>query len=90
MHHLSEGGAKQAAIAEKVGIGLRSVERISNEEDPPTRDEVVRDAHTSGKRIGRRPKASPEVVEQVRQLLALGAHQNWAEPAHQNWAMGPS
>ena len=74
VHHLSEGGAKQAAIAEKVGISLRSVERILNEEEPPTRDEVVRDGRVAGKRIGRRPKASPEIIEQIRLLLAAPEH----------------
>jgi transposase len=74
VHHLSEGGVKQAAIAEKVGISLRSVERILNEEEPPTRDEVVRDGRVAGRRIGRRPKASPEIIEQIRLLLAAPEH----------------
>jgi hypothetical protein len=34
----------------------------------------------------RRSPAELRLVE----LVALGAHQNWAEAAHQNWAMGPS
>ena len=39
IHHMSQGGTKQAAIAEKVGVSLRSVERIL-EKDAPTIEDV--------------------------------------------------
>lgn len=70
VHHMSEGGTKQAAIAEKVGISLRSVERILEKEHPPTVEEVQADSRCAAKRIGRKPKASPEVIENIRLLLA--------------------
>lgn len=68
VHHMSEGGAKQAAIAQKTGIPLRSVERVLSEA-PPTAEEVATGVRRAAKPLGRKPKASPEVVEQVRLLL---------------------
>lgn len=73
VHHMSEGGTKQAAIAEKVGISVRSVERILTEA-PPTVDEVAADRRVAAKRIGRKPKASADVVERIRLLLADPKH----------------
>lgn len=69
VHHMSEGGVQQATIAEKCNISLRSVERIVNEESPPTVEEAVANER-SGVRLGRKPKASPELVEKIRLLLA--------------------
>lgn len=69
VHHLCEGGAKQAAIAEKCNISLRAVERILTEE-PPTVAEVANNRRVGAGRIGRKPKANDEVVERVRMLLA--------------------
>lgn len=69
VHHMSEGGAKQAAIAEKCNVGLRTVERILSEPVPKV-GEVASNRRDRAPRIGRRPKASPEVVERVRLLLA--------------------
>lgn len=65
---MAEGGTQRAAIAEKVGISLRSVERILTEE-PPTVADVAANRHGAAKRIGRKPKASPELVERIRLLL---------------------
>jgi transposase len=69
VHYMSEGGAKQAHIAEKVGISTRSVERILGEV-APTVAEVAAGRRTLARRPGRRPKASAEVIEEVRLLLA--------------------
>lgn len=69
VHHLSEGGSSQAAIAETCGISLRSVERILTEA-PPTAAEVATNQRAGARRIGRKPKAGPEMVERIRLLLA--------------------
>jgi transposase len=69
VHHMSEGGAKQAVIAEKSGISLRSVERVLGER-PPTAEEVAAGRRKAAKPLGRKPKASAEVVERIRLLLA--------------------
>jgi len=69
VHHMAEGGTPQATIAEKCGIGLRSVERILTEE-PPTLEEVASNRRTTAKRVGRPAKADPALVERVRLLLA--------------------
>ncbi len=69
VHNMAEGGTSQAVIAEKCGIGVRSVERILTEEVPGV-EEVATDLRKGAGRIGRKPKASPEVVEQIRLLLA--------------------
>jgi len=67
VHHMDEGGVPQEAIAEKCGVGLRSVQRILTEPEP-TLDEVA-SGRQKGARRGRPPKASEEVVERVRELL---------------------
>lgn len=69
VHHMCEGGAKQAAIAEKCSISLRSVERILNEE-APTVAEVAAEVRVSAPRVGRTPKFTPEMIERIRLLLA--------------------
>lgn len=68
VHHMAEGGVPQAAIAERCGIGLRSVERIVTE-PVPTRDEVVAGERAGTRRRGRPPKADLAMVERVRLLL---------------------
>lgn len=65
VHHLIEGGLTHTAIAAKLEIGLRSVERIAGEEAPgPT--EIV-----SGKPAGKRgrPSKTARYEERVRGLL---------------------
>jgi transposase len=69
VHHMCEGGAKQAAIAEKCGISLRSVERILGE-PPPTVAEVAADERAGAPRLGRTPKFTPDMVQRIRLLLA--------------------
>lgn len=68
IHHMSEGGLPQAAIAEKCQVGLRSVERILSE-PPPTLPEVSANQRQAAPRRGRPPKADEAIVEQVRALL---------------------
>ena len=65
VHHLVEGGLTQAAIAAKLDIGLRSVERIANE-PPPTAADVGAEK-PAGKR-GRPSKTEPYEAR-VRALL---------------------
>lgn len=65
VHHLIEGGLNQADIAAKLGIGLRSVERIASE-PPPTAAEVAADKR-EGKRG--RPSKTAAYEDRVRELL---------------------
>lgn len=65
VHHLVEGGLPHSTIAEKLGIGLRSVERIASE-DAPTPAEIV--SGKTAKKRGR-PSKTARVEEQVRKLL---------------------
>lgn len=69
VHHMCEGGAKQAAIAEKCSISLRSVERILTEA-VPTVGEVAAEVRTAAPPTGRTPKFTPAMIERVRLLLA--------------------
>ncbi len=75
VHHMAEGGAREADIAEKCGISVRSVERIRTEA-PPSAAEVVSNQRAGSKRVGRKPKASPEIVEKIRMCLADPANAN--------------
>jgi len=66
---MAEGGLPQAVIAERCHIGLRSVERILEEERAPTREEVVAGEREGAERRGRPPKADPEVMAKIAKLL---------------------
>lgn len=68
IHHMAEGGTPQADIAERCGVGLRSVERIVTE-PVPTRAEILADAREGASRLGRPPKADEAMVERLRLLL---------------------
>ena len=70
IHHMAEGAVPQAVIAERCGVGLRSVERIVGE-PAPTRDEIVAGSREGASRRGRPPKADAEMVERIRLLLEL-------------------
>lgn len=70
IHHLSEADLKHADIAEKCGVGLRSVERILTEPRPTTED-VATDRRAAAAPIGRPPKATPDMIEAVRLILAM-------------------
>lgn len=65
VHHLVEGGLTQAAIAAKLELGLRSVERIAAE-PPPVADKIL-----AGKRAGKRggPSKTAAFENRVRALL---------------------
>jgi hypothetical protein len=65
VHHMAEGGAREADIAEKCGINVRSVEWIRTEA-PPSAAEVASNQRAGSKRVGRKPKASPEIVTLAR------------------------
>ena len=69
VHHMCEGGAKQALIADKCSISLRSVERILGE-PAPTVAEVASEERGAAPRCGRTPKFTPEMVQRIRLLLA--------------------
>lgn len=68
VHHMREAGVPHATIAERCGLGLRSVERITKE-PAPTLDEVRAGALAGRKGPGRPSKASLEVRDKVRELL---------------------
>ena len=65
VHHMCESGAKQAAIAEKCSISLRSVERILGE-PAPTLSDVATEVRADAPRVGRTPKFTPEMVQRIR------------------------
>ena len=68
IHHLAQGGVLQSEIAERCGVGKRSVERILGE-PPPTPAEIVSGRRHARKRPGRPPKADEATVERIRMLL---------------------
>ena len=68
IHHMAEGGVRQADIAAKCGVSLRSVERVLTESEP-TLNEVVAGAQAGAKRVGRPPKADDALARRVRELL---------------------
>ncbi|MEZ4237393.1 MAG: IS21 family transposase [Myxococcota bacterium] len=68
VHHMAEGSTPHATIAERCGVSVRSVERIVTE-PVPTVQEVAAGARQGAKRIGRKPKADPAMVEEIRLLL---------------------
>jgi transposase len=68
VHPMHDGGLPQATVAEKVGIGLRSVERILSE-PVPTLSEIAANDRLGAPRRGRPPKADEAIVERVRALL---------------------
>ena len=68
IHHMAEGKVPQAQIAERCGVGLRSVERILTE-PAPTASELAADERTFAARRGRPPKADASMVQRIRTLL---------------------
>ena len=68
IHHMAEGKLPQASIAEKCGVGLRSVERVLTE-PAPTLEEVAAGGREGTPRRGRPPKADDALRERVRLLL---------------------
>lgn len=57
IHHLAEGGVPQKAIAEKLGVGVRSVERILSE-PAPTADDLRADRPAEPRKRGRPSKVA--------------------------------
>ncbi len=68
IHHLREAGLTQAVVAERCGVGLRSVERISSEARP-TPAEVAADKRLASTRPGRPSKADADVRGKILKLL---------------------
>lgn len=68
IHHLREGGLAQSVIAERCGVSLRSVERVSSEARP-TPAEVAADKRLTPVRPGRPSKADTGVRDKVLKLL---------------------
>lgn len=66
IHHLREGGLEHKEIAHKVGVGLRSVERVLA--SPPPRAEEVRQDRRAGKGPGR-PSTAASVMPQMMALF---------------------
>jgi transposase len=73
VHHMSEGGVPQAVVAERCGVGLRSVERILAEA-VPTLEEVAAGQLAAGPRRGRPPKASDDLIGEICHWLADEPH----------------
>lgn len=69
VHVLREAGLPQAAIAEKCGVGLRSVERILREEAAPTLTELGENVRAGAVRRGRPPKADEALLQRLRKVL---------------------
>lgn len=70
IHNMAEGGTPQAAIAARMGVGLRTVERVLSTAGP-TREEVVAGERQGGKRRGRPPKADDPLLARICALLEL-------------------
>ncbi len=68
VHDMAENGALQATIADRWGIGVRSVQRIVTE-PVPTVAEVAANQREAGPRRGRPPKFDAGLVERVRLAL---------------------
>lgn len=69
VHTLAEGNLPQDDIAEACQTSLRSVQRILTE-SAPTQEEIVAGRRQEAPRMGRPSKASPEILEAIRMLLA--------------------
>lgn len=68
VHHMREGGLANAAIADKCGLSLRSVERIAAER-APTVDELRAGAFADRPGPGRPSKASADLRAKIKALL---------------------
>jgi transposase len=68
VHLLAEAGLPHSDIAAQLGIGTRSVERITSE-PPPTKEELASGKKVGGKRRGR-PSKVGAYEDKVRALLA--------------------
>ncbi len=94
VHHMCESGAKQAAIAEKCSISLRSVERILTEE-APTVGEVAAEVRASAPtwrldlpRHDSRWEQTPfegSLDEVVESAISIGRLDDSGPPPHGNW-----
>ena len=69
IHHMAVGDIPQARIAERCGIGLRSVECILSEPSPTPAEVAAGGLSSSSRRRGRPPKVDSAVVERIRLLL---------------------
>lgn len=87
VHILAQAEVPQTTIALKLGVGLRSVQRILTE-PAPTLEEIQTGPHRESPRRGRPPKADAALHAQIQALLEQEPHLQATEVLRRSRAWG--